>query len=150
LGSFKLKLVDLCLEPTVLFVNLGNFKFELVDLLLEPTVLFTDLGKLGRCFAQFFDGLVPILFNLPRRVSLSIDLFSRLAIFLASAFWASSSVAIFSLKGTSLLSNSMVSWSLLCSFRRSSLLSLRENYKPCIVMSHLTFSASILVVLATS
>ena len=65
LGSFKLKLVDLCLEPIVLFTNLGNFKLKLVDLLLEPVVFFANLGKLGSSFAQFFGGLVPILFDFP-------------------------------------------------------------------------------------
>jgi len=65
LGSFKLKLVDLRLEPTVLFTNFGNFKLELVDLLLKPAFLFANLGKLGSSFAQFFGGLVPILFDFP-------------------------------------------------------------------------------------
>ena len=67
MGSFKLKLVDLRLEPIVLFTNLGNFKLELVNLLLEPAVLFANLGKLASSFTQLFGGLVPILLNFPHK-----------------------------------------------------------------------------------
>jgi len=45
-----LKLVDLRLEPTVLFTNTGDFKLELVGLLLEPAVLFANSGKLSSGF----------------------------------------------------------------------------------------------------
>ena len=50
MGSLKLKLVDLRLEPTVLFTNLGDFKLELVGLLLELAVLFANSGKLSNGF----------------------------------------------------------------------------------------------------
>jgi len=44
LGSIELKLIDLCLQPAVLFI-------ELVSFLLEPAVFFTSLSKLRSSFS---------------------------------------------------------------------------------------------------
>ena len=64
MGSLKLKLVDLRLEPTVLFTNLGDFKLELLGLLLKPAVLLANSSKLSSSFTKFLGGLIPILLNL--------------------------------------------------------------------------------------